>query len=287
MNETVNVNRADLGAVLTACTSVGPIFPAKVRRDRLAAALEQGDEGSEVADGWRSIDSAPKKRGLRIIAYLPDAHEKIDVLYGDDDGRIFTWKDFDANDQKPTHWQPLPAPPSEPLAEPERDLGDDVVAGVEQAICPECLRSLAQTGPHTCRDAYNGSAVPKPQPPTAVPSGGEGPERCAGFNDCTKPAIGMFRYRCQENELDETGTEKVAPLCLDCALGASRIFGGVESVGPICGHTHSDGSVAELIAASRSLVSRTHQYSAYETIFVTRERVKNAIATLEGADDAN
>ena len=73
-------------------------------------------------DGWRPIDSAPK---MKVVLLLAVTH------FGGDDNTVLNWKmatghyssgydawEWDgrilkAYDVQPTHWQPLPLPPSE------------------------------------------------------------------------------------------------------------------------------------------------------------------------------
>lgn len=64
---------------------------------------------------WRTIDSAPKD-GTYFLVYLPGFIAPNIVCYSDEDkefmdagGNIKVYLSY----AKPTHWMPLPAPPTE------------------------------------------------------------------------------------------------------------------------------------------------------------------------------
>lgn len=81
----------------------------------------------EVIDSWQPIESAPKD-GTRVLFY--DPHSSVGVHAGcwdasftsTDDGLSFrgAWTDYsvhsfgseECNEYYPTHWQPLPEPPT-------------------------------------------------------------------------------------------------------------------------------------------------------------------------------
>lgn len=64
---------------------------------------------------WQPIETAPKD-GRSVMTFAPDAKEPMDVSLFIEDADIpgsgeGTWRD-DGRD--PTHWQPLPPPPTLP-----------------------------------------------------------------------------------------------------------------------------------------------------------------------------
>jgi len=67
---------------------------------------------SPPADGWRPIESAPKD-GTRILGWsasIPSGWQKIhSIRWNQIDG---TWREPSFGRIEPTHWRPLPTPPS-------------------------------------------------------------------------------------------------------------------------------------------------------------------------------
>ena len=69
---------------------------------------------------WQPIETAPKDR--MILGYIPDPPEwssiygHVRVILADEfDGRLVEWTHFAGDDTTtvvPTHWMPLPEPPS-------------------------------------------------------------------------------------------------------------------------------------------------------------------------------
>lgn len=97
-------------------------------RDRLAAALQHADifEYSRIEkpvltedlrallspeQGWREIESAPKD-GRSVLVFCPRAsdhgYERIRLTWRKD-GK---WQGANNTSWPPTHWRPLPAPPT-------------------------------------------------------------------------------------------------------------------------------------------------------------------------------
>ena len=70
---------------------------------------------------WQPIETAPKD-GTPILGFMPDAAIQWQIMpiemldFGDDDGPEWFQADRDdgrALDVEPTHWMPLPHPPSD------------------------------------------------------------------------------------------------------------------------------------------------------------------------------
>lgn len=65
---------------------------------------------------WQPIETAPKD-GTDIIAYFPDAYEKIDIVrweqnqYHGDSWAYARCVDGLQTSENATHWMPLPPPP--------------------------------------------------------------------------------------------------------------------------------------------------------------------------------
>lgn len=80
-------------------------------REEARAALTAALAGHVV--GWRDIKSAPKD-GTHIIAAWNDSwpeHPHAEAMYFADGGWFYSY-DGDSHTRNPTHWMPLPAPPS-------------------------------------------------------------------------------------------------------------------------------------------------------------------------------
>jgi len=67
---------------------------------------------------WRPIETAPKD-GTWMIVYLETVGQSICAYYSPLSGKLVdTWcGSIDKRCYKPTHWQPLPAPPNPPTSE--------------------------------------------------------------------------------------------------------------------------------------------------------------------------
>ena len=68
-------------------------------------------EMEERMSGWMPISTAPKD-GTWILTwdgYAPDVLRWIENTLGKNP----SWRDIEYFQRKPTHWQPLPAPPTE------------------------------------------------------------------------------------------------------------------------------------------------------------------------------
>lgn len=75
-------------------------------------------EARGAADGWRDIESAPK--GTPLLMYRPalPARDRLAVR------QVGDWCGASCCPSgKPTHWQPLPPPPSRPSDEPAQEPG--------------------------------------------------------------------------------------------------------------------------------------------------------------------
>ena len=93
-------------------------WDATVRATRAVLAIALAAAAEER---WQTIETAPKD-GTEILAYRRDAGVFTCLFtseakqlgpdyYADDEDRWFTVGGEDINDDMPTHWQPLPAPP--------------------------------------------------------------------------------------------------------------------------------------------------------------------------------
>ena len=74
-------------------------------------AWQQYDKASGVAEGWRSMDSAPKDGETIVWLWYPEAGratEGFTYLYGD--GSVGSSSNF--RGMEPSHWMPLPSAPS-------------------------------------------------------------------------------------------------------------------------------------------------------------------------------
>lgn len=75
---------------------------------RDALALPAAPETDEAASPWRDIATAPKD-GTKIWCFTPGGYQVVLTWYAD------AWRngqDWNRATWEPTHWQPLPSPPS-------------------------------------------------------------------------------------------------------------------------------------------------------------------------------
>jgi len=64
---------------------------------------------------WQPIETAPKEKGTKILLYFPAIHSKsmIELMVSQTIGNEeVTWKSDDGTIFTPTHWMPLPKPPT-------------------------------------------------------------------------------------------------------------------------------------------------------------------------------
>lgn len=64
------------------------------------------------AEDWREIETAPTEIGSRVLVFCPDNVEDELVMLAE--RREHGWViDIDGQTLYPTHWMPLPAPPTD------------------------------------------------------------------------------------------------------------------------------------------------------------------------------
>ena len=73
------------------------------------------------AEGWRDISSAPKD-GTTVLVYVPDFEKVTEAWFCEQTGlwprdNAYSDEGQPCNVGMPTHWRPLPAPPSTPTTE--------------------------------------------------------------------------------------------------------------------------------------------------------------------------
>lgn len=92
------------------CEATGP-----VGLDGEASAIAAWNRRSadpQVGPAWRPIESAPKD-GTRFLAYQAGKDApRYECWWQDDWPQWEGWQDPWDNEPEPTHWMPLPAPPS-------------------------------------------------------------------------------------------------------------------------------------------------------------------------------
>lgn len=65
------------------------------------------------SNAWQPIETAPRD-GTEILIFIPDCDQAVaSYQYGDDEDMAGWWGDGGFHYADPTHWQPLPAPPSD------------------------------------------------------------------------------------------------------------------------------------------------------------------------------
>lgn len=254
---------------------------------------EQGDEGSEVADGWRTIDSVPCDEWVVCVAIDGEVNvPKIDRHRRDELIKAWGW----------TYWHPLPqaptAPPTEPLAEQPCEHRRWSLRDNRETRCLDCnylIPSDTVSGAGlTAGDLHDIADHPWGEEATDF-CDRDGIVRSGEFHHgrdypCTGSVhLGSNEIRCSNPIHDEPQAPSVVPsggegpysvqpnplgidrdlnvnewLVVgpgDVAIGGSYRERSVARVGCDCantarhtGRTRSDESVAELIAAAKWIV---------------------------------
>lgn len=76
---------------------------------------ELADAAARIWEQWQPIETAPKDWS-QVILYYQDSGLDDDVMagyYSCEDGGKDCWMDNYGDELKPTHWMPLPKPPTE------------------------------------------------------------------------------------------------------------------------------------------------------------------------------
>ena len=101
-----------LPCALTYRCSIGHIAACPAFYRPVVAELVERVRGE--AEGWRTIESAPKD-GTRVLLYTPDALA-IEAIFTATYDMGAWWESRDLDEPNvncpPTHWMPLPTPPS-------------------------------------------------------------------------------------------------------------------------------------------------------------------------------
>lgn len=87
-----------------------------------------GDQGASrdhaltvgvALDGWQTMDTAPRD-GSRFLAYEEERESKrYECWWQEDFGHWEGWQDDWDSEVNPSHWMPLPAPPSSAMQTPD------------------------------------------------------------------------------------------------------------------------------------------------------------------------
>ena len=81
---------------------------------RALSSPDHADAGKVEGDGWKTIESAPKD-GTPVLAYQAGRYFKCWMECDQYEGGYF-WQDEEDSEPSPTHWRPLPTPPSSEVA---------------------------------------------------------------------------------------------------------------------------------------------------------------------------